>query len=855
MTPSDDAALQVLIDRIGLGEDIDIERLPERLRQRPELQRLLKIARVARVLDSHQSDAPERKDTPTAIGPWQLLHVLGSGGMGEVWLGERRDGAVEQKVAIKRLHADTSRFRDQLVSERRILARLEHPNIAHFIDAGVDSSGSPWLALEYVQGQVITDWCTQNALSVRARLQLFQKVCAAVEHAHRHLVVHRDLKPGNVLVNDDGEPKLLDFGVAKLLDGATGEHTLGALTPSYAAPEQLRGEAISTATDVYALGLLLYRLLAGRLPHTRSSGNVALVLAQLDDEETQRPSVDARRAPLTLPYAPSALEGDLDAIVAQAIRRQPEARYGSVAELSADILRYFEAQPVHARTPSRWYRFSRFARRNRGALTVGSAATLALLISFGLTLWQARRAERAAEVAAIEAQRADAEAASAKAQTARAKGAVSFVLSIFQQSDPFRRDARGAISLDAAFEDALLRADQQFADQPLLAIDLNDDFGEILTNKGRFDDAEKRLQRALELARTHHPANSPVIAETLYNLAELAAKRGRADDGLPLVEQALAILDQHPDADPILRGNVQFRLGALLSVERDYARAERLAQEALSLHRKHLPPNDFRLPIAISNMGLLLREQSRNADAKPYLDEAVQLAESLQGADAAALVTLLDGQRSNAHALGEKERTVRAAERMLEVASRNFPGDHPLHASALMELGNLRLIIDEHSDGEVLLRRAIAMYASIESPLEARAWRLLGGARNMWERWPQALIILEQGHARCAVIGPAIAECLSMASERVITLARLGRGSEALVAVDALDRVIEQHGLRGVDTDLMTREARAEALAANGQRAEARIIFAELVEAYTPRYGEKSYVVQQFIARRDAMDL
>jgi eukaryotic-like serine/threonine-protein kinase len=855
MSTHSDDELQALIDRITAGDTIDLEQIPAALRARPELARLLKIARVTRALDHQQNSLVQHPAAPREIGPWQLLRVLGTGGMGEVWLGERRDGTVEQQVAIKRLRADTMRFRDRLVSERRILARLEHPNIARFVDAGVDHTGSPWLALEYVEGLAITDWCTENTLSVRVRLQLFQKVCSAVAHAHRHLIVHRDLKPSNVLVNREGEPKLLDFGIAKLLDGDTGEHTVGALTPAYAAPEQLRGEAISTATDVYALGLLLFRLLAGRLPETRASANVAAVLALLDDEETQRPSIDARREPSDLPYAPSALEGDLDAIVAQAIRARPESRYGSVAELSADIARYLEAQPVRARKPSRWYRFSRFAKRNRGALTVGTAAALALLISFGLTLWQARRAERAAILAAAQAERADSEAASAKAQAARAKGAVSFVLSIFQQSDPFRRDARGVISLDAAFEDALLRADQQFADQPLLAIDLNDDFGEILTNKGRFDEAEKRLQHALKLAEAHHPSNSPVIAETLYNLVELAAKRGRANDGLPLVERALAILKQHPDADPILLGNVQFRLGSLLALERDYARAEQLTQEALALHRRYLPPNDFRLPIAIYNMGMLLRELSRNADAKPYLDEAVQLAESLQGADAAGLVSLLDGQRSNAQALGEKERTVHAAERMLEVASSNFPGDHPLHASALMELGNLRLIIDENSDGEVLLRRAIAMYAKIGSPLEARAWRLLGGARNMWERWPQALVILEQGYARCAVIGPADAECLSMASERVITLARLGRGSDALVAVDALDRVIEQNGLRGVDTDLMTREARAEALAANGQRAEARIIFAELAAAYTPRYGEKSYIVQQFIARRDAMDL
>ena len=231
--------------------------------------------------------------TPAQLGPWRLLRLIGSGGMGEVWLGERSDEIVEQRVAIKRVRVQTADVRERLFSERRLLARLEHPNIARFIDAGVDAAGSPWLVLEYVEGVPISDWCAQQALSLHDRLRLFGKVCAAVEHAHRHLIVHRDLKPANVLVNADGEPKLLDFGIAKLLDGTGEGNTVGALTPSYAAPEQLRGEPVSTATDVYALGLLLYRLLAGALPTTRQGAGAAAVLARLDDEETQRPSQTA----------------------------------------------------------------------------------------------------------------------------------------------------------------------------------------------------------------------------------------------------------------------------------------------------------------------------------------------------------------------------------------------------------------------------------------------------------------------------------------------------------------------------------------------------------------------------------
>ncbi|MFZ2237110.1 MAG: serine/threonine-protein kinase, partial [Dokdonella sp.] len=308
-----EGSLQDLIARIGAGELIDVDALTAEQRDDPTVQRLLALARVANEFDRRFAQDTDESVNPGQLGPWRLLRLLGAGGMGEVWLGERTDDVVEQRVAIKRVRVATHDVRERLLAERRVLARLEHPNIARFIDAGIDERGSPWLVLEYVEGEPITDWCARNQLSLPARLRLFGKVCAAVAHAHRHLVVHRDLKPANVLVNADGEPKLLDFGIAKLLDGSDEGDTVAALTPSYAAPEQLRGEPVSTATDVYALGLLLYRLLAGALPPTRLGGNAMAVLAKLDDEETQRPSASAAMADQALPYPASALRGDLDA--------------------------------------------------------------------------------------------------------------------------------------------------------------------------------------------------------------------------------------------------------------------------------------------------------------------------------------------------------------------------------------------------------------------------------------------------------------------------------------------------------------------------------------------------------------
>jgi len=315
--------LAQLADKIADGETIQPSGLPQELAKRPEVERLLRFARVAQTLADNVGTAPVESSAPERIGPWRVLRLLGSGGMGDVWLGERADGTVEHRVAIKRVRGASFTFSQRLQAERRILARLSHPNIARFIDAGVDAGGAPWLALEYIDGISLADWLDRERPALRARLSAFLAICEAVDHAHRHLVVHRDLKPANVLVDAQGMPRLLDFGIAKLMDGPGGETTLGGMTPAYAAPEQLRGGEVSTATDVYALGLLLFRMLVGDLPETRRDASLAAVLSRLDLEETQRPS----RHPApghALPYSLSVLRGDLDAIVSRALRAAPK---------------------------------------------------------------------------------------------------------------------------------------------------------------------------------------------------------------------------------------------------------------------------------------------------------------------------------------------------------------------------------------------------------------------------------------------------------------------------------------------------------------------------------------------------
>jgi serine/threonine protein kinase len=346
-------------------------------------------------------------------GAYRFLHSLGAGGMGEVWLAERADDAFHKHVAVKLVHHGTvapetlERFR----TEREALARLEHPNVVRLLDGGTTADGVPFFVMEYVDGDPIESYCEVRALSLAERLRLFLQVCAAVEHAHRLLIVHRDIKPSNVLVTPDGTVKLLDFGIAKLLDPQPGmlqltRTSLTPATPAFASPEQLAGAPATTSSDVYALGVLLYRLITGQHPYPLVSRHIAEVARVVRDTSPGRPSQAAAAATpeeqhdghLPLPTVQARrtwsrqLRGDLDNIALTALRKEPERRYGSTALLALDIERYLEGLPVAATPDSARYRIGKFVRRHRIAVSVGALAVAALCALTWTALSQARRA-------------------------------------------------------------------------------------------------------------------------------------------------------------------------------------------------------------------------------------------------------------------------------------------------------------------------------------------------------------------------------------------------------------------------------------------------------------------------------
>ncbi|MGH8091589.1 MAG: serine/threonine-protein kinase, partial [Rudaea sp.] len=390
---------------------------------------------VARLLDGIDAAIPGR------IGPFQPVRRIGAGGMGTVWLAERRDADFVQRVALKLLDGDAARMAQLAARERRVLASLSHPNITAFVDAGTANERA-WLAMEYVDGEPLLAYCAAHALDVRARVALFDQVCAAVAHAHSQLIVHRDLKPSNVLVAGDGTVKLLDFGIARVLD-ASDEQTPATrvFTPEYASPEQLRGERATTATDIYALGLLLYELVSGRrLPTLERGGG--------DPDWSATTLARHATVPDAAPFASAIdtrlLRGDFGRIIAHTLATDPAQRYGTVAQLRADLRRWLEHRPLTIARPSLRYVAARFVRRNRVAVAIVAIALLALIGTTAFALWQARQATRMA---------------------ARAEHSKNFLADLFSDANPFQSRQGGNSNIDL-LENAAQRLDKEFSDAP-----------------------------------------------------------------------------------------------------------------------------------------------------------------------------------------------------------------------------------------------------------------------------------------------------------------------------------------------------------------------------------------------------
>jgi len=480
-----------------------------------ELETLLRLEEVSGDFLSEPMHIPALgPQSGSTVGPYRLERLLGEGGMGQVWLAQRDDGLYQRRIALKLLRpglADPN-LRLRFTRERQILARLEHPHIARLLDAGISSDGQPYLGLEYVEGEPISDWCRAHAVPVDTRLQLFQQICRALSHAHANLIVHRDLKPSNILVTPLGEVRLLDFGIAKLLDtpDAAPDHTrtgVRAFTLHYAAPEQLRNEPVTTMTDVYALGMVLFELLADARPYRLKRNSDAEWEDAILHADPQRVSQVLMRSAETQsdPHIAQALRrraktiaGDLDNIVLKALAKRPEQRYASVEALAQDVQRYRDGKPVHARPQRLSYRIGKYLGRHRWALATAVLIAIVVAGAMALVAWQAQ---------------------TALAQAKRAQAMQDFVIGLIEQAGT--ASATGQLNLPALLDTGLQRVDRELAGQPETRAELYGVIARLRLGLGDYPQAYDLLQRQADLIAT---LRSPPAALVL----NAAAERGQA---------------------------------------------------------------------------------------------------------------------------------------------------------------------------------------------------------------------------------------------------------------------------------------------------------------------------------------
>jgi len=737
------------------------------------------------------------------IGPYRVVEVIGRGGMGQVYLAERADKELEQQVAIKVVgwFAVTDSQIDRFLAERQILASLDHPNIARLLDGGRTNDGIPYLAMEYVDGRAIVDYVDDNALSLEARLRLFLKVCDAVQHAHGRLVIHRDIKPSNILVTAEGVPKLLDFGIAKLLDASTlgpqaplTRADLRVLTPEYASPEQLQGLPVTTQTDVYGLGLLLYQLLTGRFPYAIENVESPRLESIILETEPGLPSAAVTRAlpdggnagPALPPRQLSRrLQGDLDNIVLMALRKEPERRYQTVKDLADDVRSYLDDRPVRARGESAVYRAQKFLRRNR------AAAIATVIVAVAIATQTVFYTQRLAE-----------ERDAARLQAARAEEVADFLTDLFAEADPSRN------------------------------------LGAPLTARQMLDRGASRIVDELGGQPALQAALMVTIAQSYENMEENVAAREYLDAAVPGVAARLG--PDHPD---VL--NLRFLQGSVMTFVGD-------AEASLAIHSDNLQrqlavhgPGSYEVARETRQLGVANQRLGNYDEAERLYRDALHMFRSLGTAAAGDMAgTLLDyGSMLRRLDRGEEEETMLLE--ALAVQEARVGRHHPDYAAVVNNLGNhyfrrselhlAQRYMQEHVD----LQRALNGEDSVPYGVALVNYGSLlkeeGEQQAALDRFNEALAIYSKGYGRDA---PRYAYLLENIAN---TLVDLGRYDEAEAAYHESLAILEKRFGRDHPEYAFTQRNLGVSLKRMGRPAEAvpalRAAIATWTKAHGPDYS------------------
>ena len=745
------------------------------------------LAEPASRRDADRADADATR-AGLQLGPWRLERLLGRGGMAEVWEARRADGQFDQTVAVKLLKRgmDSEEIVRRFLRERQILARLEHPGIARLYDGGMAPDGRPYFVLERVDGEPITDWCERRAVDLAGRLRLVIACCEAVDAAHRRLVVHRDLKPSNILVTPQGQVKLLDFGIAKLLadDGSDGaaDATQGEsriLTPAYAAPEQVAGEPVSTATDVYTLGVLAYELLTGRLPHRRAGRGLAEMASAKLSEQIARPSTavlepaperDETGAPEPRAQRRLArsLAGDLDTIVMTALRREPERRYPSVAALAEDLQRFLERRPIRARPDSVGYRAGKFLRRHRLGVLAAALVAVSLVAGILVALWQAGRAEEAA--------------AAARGKAEESEAIATFLTDVFTAADPEGKQAADLTARELVARGAE-RIDGELAEQPATRAAMQHVLGTVHFRLGEYAAARELLEKALAGRRALRPPAPDDVAKTAAVLGVVLHRQGESKEGVALLEEARAFHEAAgAQGVPDLARDLNNLANGYKALDRnDEARAA--FQRAIALlEGGHPGITPDQLPRTLNNYGLFLDRLREHAGARAALERALALHERNSGPESALVAGVLGNLSDLYVRIGELDRARAAAERGLAIATKRYGPDHYDTGLALNSFGWTLLKGERPEEAVSYFERSIAVFTGAvgeEHRATAYALRNLGSALVRTGRPEEGLAALRRAEAAfTAAVGPESHEVATVLVEIGLALAARGEAAD-----------------------------------------------------------------------------
>jgi serine/threonine protein kinase/Tfp pilus assembly protein PilF len=817
------------------------------------------------------------------VGAYRIVGLLGRGGMGDVYRGERASGDFSQDVAIKVLRdgANAARIERRFLQERRILARLEHPNIARLVDGGLAEDGRPYYAMEYVDGKPIDAWCDERRLTVDERIDLFIQVCHPVEYAHQNLVVHRDLKPGNILITADGSVKLLDFGIAKVLDESD---TLRIqtidqaclMTPRYASPEQVLRHPITTATDVYALGVVLYELLTGQVPLVSGKGTELEAMQAIVEEDPERPSevITTHRPPQegrrerTMDEVATTrsadpihlsrrLDGDLDAILLKALRKKPDDRYESVAALRHDLERHRLGLPITVRPPDLGYVLGTFVRRNRLLVSAVVLVFATLLAGLASTSWQAREAAVARDAARAEAHRAEA--------------VTEFMAALFQVAGP-NQGGDPSMPVREVLERGGAMLDSRLSEQPETRAALLLALGGVYRDLGLYQEAAPLAEQSADVCR--RIGDDEGLIEALAVLCDLRIQTARYDDA----REILADLDHRVSRDV---GDGSSRRAQVLllsaSLQRALGETENAARQlrtAIEALEEDAGTENLEVSAVANSLAVMLHDAGQPGEAATYHQLALGINERLLGPHHPDTLTSMNNLGSVLDTLGEYGRAEALLRRTLELRRQVYPSSHPFIAGTLNLLAttvanqgrydeaiecnrealriNRELLGDDHpeighalnnlavvhyergnlEDAEACLREALEVWLPVlgeDHPNVDSARSNLGAVLSQLGRFGEAEVLLEAVLAqRRRQYGDHPRTAIALYNLGRLQLDR-GRTEEAeRIVRESLDLRREHLGARDA-TVMLTTNLLAEILATRGTVDEAVSLYREAV--------------------------